>query len=303
MPLRFMELYINRDHLLKEIDYPARYRPENLVRTSIVIFGIILLFLLAFRPFGVYTPEHKMNYLFICCLHALSPAIIIYVYFLVLNYFRAKQWVAKNWTLLKEYGHIGIALLLIGIMSFLMRDIIYNNANNWSVCYFWEEIRNCFISGIFFYFILRLAGFYFQAKKGDPFVLQFVPLKGEETGSQVFIQTQVKQDDFNLDINNLLFAKAEGNYIQLVTVINDQVSMELKRISLTRFESQLSAYPQFFRCHRTCLVNLFHIENVAGNSQGYLLSFNKTELTVPVSRAQLQNFNSRFEQLRVQVTI
>ncbi|SHN12864.1 LytTR family DNA-binding domain-containing protein [Chitinophaga sp. CF418] len=297
-----MEFYINREHLLKEIDYPARYRSENLIRTAAIIFGVILLFLLSFKPFGVNAPEQKMNYLFICCLHALSPATIIYVYFQTFNHLRTKHLPSKSWTLLREYRQIAVVLLLTGIASFLMRDLIYRNTNNWSLYYLWEEIRNCYVGGIFFYFFLRLAGFYFQSKKGDPFVLQFIPLKCEpkETApdSVIFIHTQVKQDDFRLDISDLLFARAEGNYVELTTISNNQVNTELKRISLSQFEAQLSAYPQFFRSHRTCLVNMLHIEKVSGNSQGYLLSFSTTESKVPVSRAQLNNFNSRYEQLR-----
>lgn len=296
-----MEFHFNKDHLYKEIDYPARYRSENLVRTCAIIFGILLLFLLVFEPFGVYTPEHKMNYFFICCLHALSPALIVYTYFQTINHYRAKH--PKGWTLLTEYRQILTMLLIIGVASFLMRDVIYRNAENWSLHYFWVEIRNCLVSGIFFYFILRFAGFYFSSKKGAPFVLQFTPLKSatEAFPPLVFIQTQVKQDDFSLDIDQLLFARAEGNYIQLTTIGNDKVNTEMKRISLTRFEAQLAAYPQFFRCHRTCLVNILHIEKVSGNSQGYLLAFAKTESTLPVSRAQLQNFNSRCEELRTEL--
>lgn len=299
-----MEFYFNKDHLYKQIDYPARYRPENLVSTCSYIFIILLLFLLIFEPFGVYSPEHKMNYFFICCLHALSPALIVYVYFQTINHFRAKE-PSKSWTLFTEYRQILAMLLLIGVASFLMRDIIYQNDRNWSFHYFWIEIRNCLVCGIFFYFILRLAGFYFESKKGDPFVLQFIPLKTPVTKADplLFIQTQVKQDDFNLDIDQLLFARAEGNYIQLTTIRNDQVNTEMKRISLTRFETQLAAYPQFFRCHRTCLVNILHIEKISGNSQGYLLAFAKTESTIPVSRAQLQNFNKRCEELRTELVV
>lgn len=297
-----MKFYVNREHLLKAMAYPARYQPENLIKTSGVVFGIILVFLLLFTPFGVYAPEHKMHYFFICCLHALSPAIIMYVYFGALNYYRARRSPAKSWTLLLEYRHVGVYLLLTGVTSFLLRDVIYDNANNWSLRYLWEEIRNCFLAGCLFYFFLRLAGFYFQSKKGTAFVIQFMPLKveAEKTLPEVafFIKTQVKQDDFSLSAEDLLFARAEGNYVELTMRTHNQVNTEMKRISLTQFEAQISAYPHFFRCHRAYLVNLLHIEKVSGNSQGYLLAFGGTELKVPVSRAQLDNFKGRYEQLQ-----
>lgn len=296
-----MEIYINREHLFKEIEYPNRYLPGNLLKNSAVIFVVILLFLLLFKPFGVSAPEQKINYFFICALHALSPAIVIYTYFRTLNYLR-KRSQSKGWTLLQEYKHIGIVLILTGIAGFLMRDIIYHNTDNLSWYYLWEELRNSLLAGSFFYLIFRVANFYFQSKKGDPFVLQFIPLNVEQPKiviqSPVFIKTQVKQDDFSLYLNDLLFAKAEGNYIELTIYKDAQLSTELKRISLTQFNSQISSHPNFFRCHRAYLVNMLLIENVSGNAQGYLLAFKATGAKVPVSRAQLDSFNSLYEQLK-----
>ena len=296
-----MRFYINTEHLRNEIEYPQRYKFENLIKSSIVVFLIILLFLLMFKPFGVYDPELKMHYFFICFLHALAPAIILFAYFGVLNYFRKTKNQTK-WTLLEEFIQIGALLVLIGTASFLMRDLLYNNPNNWSWNYFFEEIRNCFVAGIFFYFFLRLSTFYFESKKGSPFVLQFTPLtvKPEKTvlKSNIFITTQVKQDDFLLDMDQLLFAKADGNYIELTKSNGHQMTTEVKRISLTQFETQITDYPHLFRCHRTYLVNMYKIKQVAGNSQGYVLSFKETDIKIPVSRKQIDNFNSCYQQLQ-----
>lgn len=296
-----MRFYINTEYLRKEIEYPNRYQSQNLIKSSVVVFFIILTFLLLFRPFGVYDPELRMNYFFICFLHAFSPALVLLLYFGALFYFR-KANNRNKWTLLKEYIHIGILFIVIGTSSFLIRDLLYNNPNNWSWNYFYEEIRNCFVAGIFFYFFLRLSSFYFESKKGSPFVLQFIPLNVEPEKTSLkpnlFISTQVKQDDFSLDMDQLLFVKADGNYIELTKYNGDQVTTEVKRISLTQFESQVADYPHFFRCHRTYLVNIFKIQNVTGNSQGYLLSFNETDLKVPVSRKQIDSFNNYYQELR-----
>ncbi|TDO82987.1 LytTr DNA-binding domain-containing protein [Flavobacterium chryseum] len=297
-----MRFYINKEHLVNEIEYPIRYQSENLVKSAFVVFAVLFMFLLLFTPFGVYEPEFRMNYFLICFFHAFSPALILFVYFGIFNYIKQKNNRFNKWSLLREYAHVGAVLLLCGIASFLMRDLIYNNKLNWLLHYLYEEIRNCFVAGIFFYFLLRLTGFYFQSKKGSPFVLQFVPLANEPEKtilkSTLFINTQVRQDDFTLDLEHLLFVKADGNYIELTKSENEEVNVELKRISLTQFEKQITAYPHFFRCHRAYLVNMFKIQKVAGNSQGYLLSFYNTDLKVPVSRNQIESFNSFYNQLR-----
>lgn len=296
-----MKLYINIEHLTKEIEYPQRYQSQNLIKSSVIVFLIILAFLLLFKPFGVYDPELRMHYLLICFFHALTPALVLLTYFGILNFRKAKNQI--KWTLLKEYIQIGILLILIGTSSFLMRDLLYNNPNNWSWNYFFEEIRNCLVAGIFFYFFLRLSSFYFESKKGSPFVLQFIPLAVEPESktleSNIFINTQVKQDNFNLDIHQLLFVKADGNYIELTKLNGNQITTEVKRISLTQFETQITDNPNFFRCHRTYLVNMYKVEKVSGNSQGYLLSFNETNIKIPVSRKQIDSFNNYYQELRI----
>lgn len=234
-----------------------------------MVFFSILLFLLVFKPFGVYDPELKMHYLFVCFFHAFAPSFILFIYFRISNYFRKKK-DQLQWTLLKEYSQIGIVLILMGSVSFLMRDLLYKNPDNWSWRYFFEEVRNCFVAGIFFYFFLRLSSFYFESKKESPSVLQFLPLALEQEKSnlqsKIFITTQVKQDDFYLDIDHLLFAKVDGNYIELTTIIGKQIFTEVKRISLTQFKTQIADHPNFFRCHRAYLINMFKVEKVSGIS-------------------------------------
>lgn len=296
-----MRFYINTAHLTQEIEYPKRYQSQNLIKSSVTVFLIILAFLLLFKPFGVYNPELKMHYLLICFFHAIAPALILFTYFGILNYSKKAKDPIK-WTLLKEYIQIGIILILMGTTSFLMRDLLYNNPNNWSWNYFFEEIRNCLVAGTFFYFFLRLSSFYFESKNGSPFVLQFTPLAIEPAKttleSTIFINTHVKQDDFSLDIDQLLFAKADGNYIELTKSNENKITTEVKRISLTQFEAQIIDYPHFFRCHRTYLVNMFKIEKMSGNSQGYLLSFHETDIKIPVSRKQIDSFNNRYQELQ-----
>jgi hypothetical protein len=299
-----MRFYINREYLLKEIEYPEIYQSKNLFKSAGVILSTVLMFLLLFKPFGVYAPELKINYFFICGLHALCPAIIIFIYFRTLNYFRERNDEPKSWSLLEEYGHIGVILFSTGITSFLVRNLIYNNPYNWSFHYLQVEISNCFVAGIFLYFFIRLTSFYFQSGKGSSSILQFIRVNDETVkttiGSILFIHTQVKQDNFSLDIDNLLFVKADGNYIELNNSGSSQLNAELKRISLTQFETQISAYPHIFRCHRAYLVNILKIKKITGNSQGYLLYFDDTKAKVPVSRKHLDSFNSYYEQLRQQ---
>lgn len=298
-----MQKFLIKQHLFKETEYPLRYQRSVLLKTVTVQFGVLFLFLLLFKPFGTYVPEHRVNYSIICLLHALSPSLIIYAYFYILSYVYEHTSRLKSWTLLQEYAHLAIVFFLVGLASFSMRSLIYNNPNNWSWGYLGEEIRNCYLAGILFYFLLLFAGAYLRSNQA-PFATEEdlidTDLSNESkctVNTKMSIKTQVKQDDFSFNPANLLYAKADGNYIELTLSINNQVFTELKRISLKQFEAQLATCPFLFKCHRAYLVNLQHIKKVSGNAQGYTLLLHMTEERVPVSRTQLEVFNSRFEKL------
>jgi len=298
-----MQAFTLQQHLFKEINYPPRYQAKELLKTVAIQFAVIFIFLLLFKPFEVYEPEYKMSYVLICAIHALSPALIIYAYFYGLSYLHQSTSKLKVWTLLKEYTHLAIVFFLTGAASFLLRSLIYNNPDNWSWHYLGEEVFNCYLAGIFFYCLLLFANSYYGSYK--TIVLPQEPVaenEGKNTASfanntEVFIKTQVQQDDFRFNPAQLLFAKADGNYIELTLSVNNQVNTELKRISLKQFEGQLTAYPFLFKCHRAYLVNLQQVNKVAGNAQGYTLSLNMTNENVPVSRTQLELFNESYAQL------
>ncbi|OJW15311.1 MAG: hypothetical protein BGO48_14380 [Mucilaginibacter sp. 44-25] len=298
-----MQLVSLKQHLRKEVAYPCRYHHDRLLKTVSVQFLLIFIFLLLFRPFGVYEPEHKFNYLFICGLHALSPALIVYVYFAGLGHVRSRAVKSALWSSGQEYMHLAVIFLITGIMSFFLRSIIYNNADNWSWRYLWEEIRNCYLAGVLLYFLLLFAGSHFRSsrsiKANDTDIPAIIPLPSgtDTTTTRLHIKTQVQQDDFYMDPAQLLFARADGNYIELTMLSGEQVHTELKRISLKQFEAQLTPYPFLFRCHRAYLVNLHQIRKVSGNAQGYTVLLHMTAQSVPVSRTQLPLFNHQYEQL------
>lgn len=83
----------------------------------------------------------------------------------------------------------------------------------------------------------------------------------------------------------LLYLAAADNYVQVCFRENGQIRNRLLRGALRRMEEALSVRPEFFRCHRTFLVNLDQVVRVSGNAQGYKLHFEGTDAAVPVSRA------------------
>lgn len=257
---------------------------------------MFFLFLLAFgfnyffRPFDVYEPEHKMDYFWISLIHSLTP-VVIYILFLP---FLRKPDMDNRWNVGKEILLIAIFLFLIGIAQFLIRDIIYENPNNWSWRYFIEEIKNTFLAGVLLISILISINFNRlnsqNIKKAARFHFEKDQLPSKITTHSISIKTQVKSDDFELDPANLLFAKSDGNYTELHIQNGEAIEKYLKRISIKDLESQLASILTIIRTHRSYLVNLGFLEKVTGNAQGYRLHLKNTDNLVPVSRNMINQF-------------
>lgn len=273
--------------------YPFLYQGKTIYVLLSLIFLMTLAFNYLFEPFEVYVPEHKMPFFVICVMHALVPLLVLGLVLWVVNWIPN---VDKKWTVGRELLLLSGSLLLVGISQFLIRDLIYDNPNNWSWGYFYEEIRNTFLVGSLFVAILVPLHFIrLQRSTAQRARLLPSPLKTEKIGqgpATVFVRTEVKGDDFILETTHFLYAKAERNYVEIYLRDQKEVEKVLKRISIKNLNAQLGSFPYILRTHRSYLVNLSHMENVAGNAQGYRINLVDMQGSIPVSR----NFIPLFEE-------
>lgn len=271
--------------------YPYYWATHNLPRVVLLIMAASFLFNYAFQPFVVYVPEHKIDFVWICLVHAVLPGVLCYLYFFSLNWRGVEE---EKWTVGKEAFHVLALLILIGVGNFLIRDLIYDNPWNWSFRFFFDEIRNALLVGALIILVVVPINFNRLFKKHEQDA-SLLPLHHDAqespVRSDIFIQTRVKSDDFSLDTRALLFAKAAGNYVVLYLSQGEAVEVLLKRLPLKVLEQQLVAYTYLVKTHRAYLVNVDRIKKVAGNAQGYRLSFDHTSETVPVARGMIPAFN------------
>ncbi|WP_103865497.1 LytTR family DNA-binding domain-containing protein [Aquimarina sp. I32.4] len=119
--------------------------------------------------------------------------------------------------------------------------------------------------------------------------------KRENTGSTIInIQSNNKNEVLNLDIDTFLFAKAEGNYIDVFTKKNKVVTCKPYRLTIQKLEDVLADYPFIISTHRSFVVNLKNISSTSGNARNYRIKFNGTPQEVPVSRNKFQAFKDAF---------
>lgn len=272
--------------------YPFLYRNKQLILNILGIIAVAsFVFSYAFEPFEVNVTEHKMPYIWILVLHAVLPVPIAFVYFSIINW-RVKD--DSRWTIGKEMLTLSFLLILIGIGSFLIRDIIYNNHNNWSFRYFYEEIRNSFMVGVLLLLIVLPLNLQRLIQKHSKSLERLKLPVAPEKSQQQTIEIASGNEKVQFAVHNFLFAKVESNYTEIFMENDQEVTKTLIRITLKELEIHLQEFPNIYKSHRSYLVNLDKITSCAGNAQGYQLSLKNYNGTVPVSRSKLKEFDTFF---------
>ena len=272
--------------------YPFLHQGKLLWRNALLIFCIGFFFDYFFEPYNVYRPEHKWPYAIIVATHALNGSLQFLLFGSLLS-----RWVSTDdWKLRKEFLYLGSLMLTIGIGSFLLRDFIYDNADNWSLRYLLEEVRNTILSGSLILFFVTYINFRLLRAEHQAGAVQVMAHRQEPDPSEVQLQTPLHSENIAFRIDELILAKAEGNYVRFYLKSHGEIREEFIRISLSSVAEQLHDFQQIIKTHRAFLFNLHHLDQVEGNAQGYYLSIPSLDFQVPVSRSQLAHFNERLSQ-------
>ncbi|CAM1354529.1 MULTISPECIES: LytR/AlgR family response regulator transcription factor [Tenacibaculum] len=282
---------------LKE-PYPYYYEKSDRLLLLLLFISILsFLFSYFFEPFVVNVNEHKISYFWILLIHAFTPFPIAYLYFILLNNSKKDT---EIWTLGKEIFHLSMILLVIGITSFLIRDLIYTNPDNWSFKYFWEEIRNTFLIGILLLVVVLPINLERLINKHKASLKEITPINFDSTSHNLIIsiKNSMSEDCFELKIKDFLFAKVESNYTEVYTFSTNKIHKTLIRVTLKDLEEQLKLVSHnIFKTHRSYLVNLNKINSISGNAQGYELVLKNSSLKVPVSRSNITKFNTAYSKV------
>lgn len=258
------------------------------------IFTIaVFLFNYIIEPFSYNFDEHRFSFLVISLFNGLLVGIVFMAFLLLLRITIPNSFREETWTIGKEILLWFSLLLLIGIANFFLRELIYDNPNNFTFGYLVTEIVNTFIIGALFAIVAVMANYIHLLRSSTEKTLKWNELinnppysKAEE--SQITIIAPSPQDTMVFHNFDFLFAKSDGNYVEF-TIRNEDgtTHRRITRNTLANVEEQFQGYDTILRVHRSFIVNLQHVQSVKGNAQGYKLTLNGTKTRVPVSRAYI----------------
>jgi DNA-binding LytR/AlgR family response regulator len=93
-----------------------------------------------------------------------------------------------------------------------------------------------------------------------------------------------QKDNLSIKVSLITLVRSANNYIEVFWKEDKAVKSQMVRCSLTKAEEILKDYKFVFKCHRSYMVNINHIDKIEGSSQGYRLYFEKVDFPVPVSK-------------------
>lgn len=256
--------------------------------------AVVAAFLFLFRPFGTTVePGALWQYLGYCAGFGLVTFVIVLVW-LPLAWLFPAWFEETRWVIGKEVLMNILMIFLIGLGNMLYSHWLLGTSLSWKALLHWQLLT--FTVGLIPSMVIAAVR---QRNSQQQYSRQAADLSHQleaklEAGApvstiqmnQVVIQGDNQGEALSVEVGQIRYIEAADNYIQVFYEENGQIRNRMLRATLKKAEETLSVYPGFFRCHRTFLVQMSHVQHISGNAQGYRLHLAGVEEPIPVSRKQ-----------------
>jgi hypothetical protein len=253
-------------------------------------FGVfICLFLLVFQPFGLSElPFGQLAWG--VAGYGLVTALVIFLEMWTGPLLFPAFFAESNWTVGRHIFTILADVFFIGLGNQLFSAWYLNTALSFYAIIWFQAITVAVgVFPIVIYVMYSQIGlqkkYAAEASMIDAQVQERKQHEEQKDEGLIIIGAENAEEGLQLSPSQLLFIAAADNYIKIYHLEQDQVKQTLLRSTLKKAAAGLADHPQFFRCHRTFLVNLDHVNSINGNAQGYKLQLAHTQEWLPVSRS------------------
>jgi len=274
------------------------------INIRIVSTAFIILALAIFKPFGLDVWQWQayvhLLALFVLGLFScfLTEVILKYIVRMPRSYDRGVSYIISRNLRFQCINTPLVSLLICVYRHFAMSDLV--EGNKLSVTNFLETlVIIAFLSftvGLYWRFKFRsryLAAeleetrlLNEQLKKLQTSEQDIQPAQEDDTNpaSQITLEGNTNEH-VNLEISDLLYIEAVGNYVKVVLLREGEVHTNMLRATMKQMEDQLQAYAIIVRCHRAFMVNLNQVEQISSNSRAMQLVMRHSHDAIPVSRS------------------
>jgi hypothetical protein len=303
--------------------YPCTDRSAQRWRVVIGMGAFVAFFLFVFSPFGLGRAPVKER-LLLCLGYGLLCSVVMTLNQFVVPALFPKAFQEERWTVGKQILWSGFNFGTVAVGNFLFTAALgYADFSGLNLFYFvlvTLAVGIIPVTGFVLLDYLRLMRLHLKEAQRltalipHPAVhansVEMAPPASadkeatiptsELTRQLISLTEENGREALRLPASDLLALLTADNYVEAFCLRNGRAEKVLLRSSLKRLEEEaLAEYPGFFRCHRTCLVNLSRVEEVLGNSQGCRLRLNGMEMQLPVSRGKVAELEARLQAVAV----
>lgn len=236
-------------------------------------------------------------------------AIVTFVVVLLVFYFIPKfilsHRLKENWTILNEIILIFFLHVIISLFNILVSLSLVKEGYLLTFETVFYSLVFTFLFGFFPTLFIHWIDYTISLKQALKKVLVYNDkLENKMKQSSYIYQDSVVRlpsnkvnDAIVFDVNDLIFIKSDGNYIEIYTEENDKIKKSFYRLSLQVMEENLSNYQFVLRVHRSFIVNIYKVNKASGNARNYQLFFKGIEESIPVSRNKFDFFVATFDNI------
>ena len=278
---------------------------KETINIRLVSCAFIVLALAIFKPFGleVWQWQAYIHLLAIFALGLIScfltEVILRYMIRMPRSYDRGVSYIISRNLRFQCINTPLVSLLICLYRHFAMSDLLAGNKLSLSN-YLETLVIIAFLSfaiGLYWRFKFRSRYLAVELEETRQMNEQLKKLQTSTQNSQTIEEdtNQVSQitlegttnEHVTLEISDLLYIEAVGNYVKVVNKRDDEVQTNMLRATMKQMEDALQAYPMIVRCHRAFMVNLNQVEQISSNSRAMQLMIRHTYDAIPVSRSNV----------------
>jgi hypothetical protein len=291
--------------LKHSLNQPFPY--DTRIRTKLfiaLVFGLFVFgFLNIFKPFDLdqFTPKRM---LWIGTIYGFITTGCIFLSTVCAPLIFPAFFEEKTWTTGKQILFIGGIILIVGLANFFVAPTLVDTTLNFKRAIWFQGITlavgllpvSVFVLVRQNQLLKRFSGeaAIIEKERKQKQVIENGILMDPSTHSRKIVLTSDYQEEqLEIYIDDLHLITAAGNYIKVYHLNNERLIYSILRCTLKKAEETTLPYSNFFKCHRTYIINLDKVRGVEGNAQGYKLRIEGFEEFIPVSRGLSAEFSDK----------
>lgn len=254
---------------------------------SVVITLTVVLAIFLFQPFGlanVSLPVIKLIPVYIG--YAVTTLLVCLINYRLIRPAFPSFFDDQHWIVIKHIFWTVATITNIGLFNlFYSRLLGFTGISGTSLLTFLLNIVTLSIIPVTIITLIRRVGLLTKNRKIVKSINDTLsePIRDDVKDVIIIFNSDNGMETIRLQSDQFLYAESSDNYTDIVYVENMIVRRALIHSSLKNIEEGNKA--EFvMRVHRAFLVNMFKVKAVTGNAQGFRLTFDNLDETIPVAR-------------------